>query len=765
MNSEINTIPHSSVEMENLHNWRSIVASEWKLLLIGAIVTFFLASVFMSGLHDGLVPDLSRPYGYKGDGMFHAWMAQRVTEGWLFENVRSGYPFGSNFLDFPGSDAGDHLLIKFLSLVGGGWPAGVKLFFLLGFVASYVATYVTARAFGLNRAFALTMSMLYTFAPFHFLRLQHLFYTWYFVAPLFFYLALHIFLARAPANSSRGKVDVRKLLVTTGGMLILASFGVYYALFGIIILATAGLASALVSRELYGFKKAVLLIGATIFGVFINIAPNLLGTYVDGPNPEVAQRSTGESEMYGLKMMQLLMPRADHRISSIGQVAQRYNLQTPLINENSTSTLGVIGAAGFMMALLYLIFIPARLESDSRLRLLAVVTFVLFLFATVGGLGSLFAISISPSIRGWNRDSIFIACGALLFLFIALQILLQKKARYGKYSVAIAMMFLFVGLYDQTAPTCKDCSTIVKASFDSDRDFVHAIEKALPPGGSVYQLPYIGFPEVPVLNRLQNYQMMAGVLHSKSLHWSFGGMKGRPGDLFYRSLAQEPLVKQIEVVRKLGFNGIYIDRRGYADNGEALIRDISQLLGEPPLLQSNDKEVVFFKLEGVAPAALENLSPGQIKKKAGYYADALGPRHPGNLAEGIDFTKSGLPDFISTVKGLYDVETWGRWSGKKAVFTFTDPLPQKFVLVLRAQGFAGNGKEPTRVKIGNRKYTIQVGETIADVYLKVDLDGRRVDSITFIPPKPASPSQTTGSVDNRIIGIGFASLKILNEGS
>jgi phosphoglycerol transferase len=138
------------------------VASEWQLILIGAVVTFFLASILMSGLHDGLTPDLTRPFGYKGDGLFHAWMAQRVTEGWLFDNVRSGYPFGSNFLDFPGSDGADHLLIKVFSLFTGGWAGGVKLFYLLGFSSCFVATYVAARAFGLSRSFAVTASVLST---------------------------------------------------------------------------------------------------------------------------------------------------------------------------------------------------------------------------------------------------------------------------------------------------------------------------------------------------------------------------------------------------------------------------------------------------------------------------------------------------------------------------------------------------------------------------------------------------------------------------
>jgi phosphoglycerol transferase len=743
--------------------WQRTLASEWKLVFVGAVVSFFLASIFMSGLHDGLVPDLSRPYGYGGDGLFHAWMAQRVTEGWLFDNVRSGYPFGSNFLDFPGSDSGDHLLIKIFSLIGGGWPAGVKLFFLSGFSVCFAATYVTARAFGLNRSFAVTATVLYTFAPFHFTRLQHLFYTWYFVAPLFFYLALDVYLTREPDRKAGIGRKLRKFLLTVVGMLILASFGVYYALFGVIVLATAGVMSAVESRSRHGSIKAALLIGATVFGVFVNIAPNMLGTIKNGPNLEVAQRQAAESEIYGLKMMQLLMPRPDHRIPRLSEAAQRYNRDTPLVNENATSSVGIIGAIGFLLALLYLSFIPARTDSDHRLRLLSVTTFVLFLFATIGGLGSLFALIASPSIRGWNRNSIFIAFGALFFFFISLHIMLQKKSARSAYlSASVAALLLLVGLFDQTAEPSKVSNSAQRAEFDSDRNFVQAIEKMLPAQASVYQLPYIGFPEVPPLHGLTNYQMMAGVLHSKALHWSFGGMKGRPGDLFYRGLAQEPMFRQVNIIQRLGFEGIYIDRRGYKDNGEALIQELSQLLQHPPTLQSENGQLVFFKLDSSAHPHLRGLSVKEIGDIAGYFADALGPRYAGNLESGIDFSRKIFPDFIRGVEGLHAVESWGRWSSEPdVVFEFTKPLPQKFTLILKAQAYAVNAQKPTRVRIGNREYDIQLTSNISDVRLDVDLAGSSAERITFIPPEPASPQQVSGSTDERVLGIGFISMRII----
>jgi len=751
------TAAHGSVQP----GLRTIIAADWKLIIFGALASFFLASILMSGTPEGLIPNLTAPFSYGGDGLFHAWMAQRVDEGWLFENARSGYPFGSNFLDFPGADGGAHLIIKLTSLFGGGWVAGVNLFFLLGFPACFIATYVTARAFGLNRGFAMATGAIYTFAPFHFLRLQHLFYTWYFVAPLFFYLALRIFRTQRPPKAIRMRAMPAKVLLTAIGMVVLASFGVYYALFGIIILASAGILSAVSSGHLHGTFKAALLSVAVVAGVAVNVAPNVLGNLSQGPNPEVAKRSPIESEVYGLKLMQLLMPRPDHRSSLLRDGAQRYNASSPLSNENITSSLGIIGSAGFMLALLVIALSPARLQIDERLRLLAALTFVLFMFATIGGLGALFAIAVSPSIRGWNRASIFIACGAILFFFIALQCLLEKKApRLANYSAVIASVLVLFGFYDQTAPACRECNANQKVAFENDRHFIESIENALPPGAAVYQLPYIGFPEVPIQHKLLNYQMMNGVLHSKALHWSFGGMKGRPGDLFYRALANEPMTRQLEVLRRLGFAGIYIDRRGYADNGTAVIDELSQLLNAQPLLQNASSELIFFKLNDSANPQLDGLSPRQIMQQANFYADTSGPRYPGNLADGIDFSKPGLPDFISSATGLSSVEPWGRWSDQgKIRFEFFQPLPQSFTLVVKANAFARNARKPTRVIVGDHEYDIQLTGSVTEI--RIPVDGANGNSITFIPPSPVSPHQLDGSnADRRMIGIGLVSLRL-----
>jgi phosphoglycerol transferase len=745
-----------------LKSLQAALMENWKLALSGAVISFFLASILLTGWPGGLWPDISYPYSYQGDSLFHAWMAKSVSEGWLFNNARSGYPFGSNFIDFPGSDFGSHLIIKVLALLSSSSVTATNLFFLFSFPIVFISSFCVIRTFGVSRAFSFVGALLFTFIPFHFQRVSHLFYTWYFVAPIFFYLAFFIFRFSSSQilKTSKKRLWLKYASITIA-LLAISSFGVYYTLFGVILIFLAGILNLFKTGKPLGLKRALLIIFILTSGALLNITPNLIGKYEQGENQEAAKRFPVESEIYALKLMQLILPRADHRISYAGKLTQSYNTNSPLINENTTSTLGIIASLGLLTCFLYILISLSGTRTDHRLTFLAASTLVLFLFATTGGLGALFAFSISPSIRGWNRASIFIAFGCVLAFFLALQLFLEKfSPKIRPHSLLAAVIILIVGMYDQTASRCKECNMLQKLAYDNDRNFVSDIERSLPEGAAIYQLPYMPFPETPPLNRLDAYQLATGFIHSKNLHWSYGGMKGRDGDMYYRSLANEPIEKQLEVVKRLGFNGIYIDRRGYSDNASALIANLTTLLGAPPLLNSSNGELAFFKLTPTESTILAGLSATQIMEKSGYYADHLGPRYSANLQEGIAFTRPGWPAFIKDVSGFSSPEPWGRWSDGNARLVFASALPQTFTLIMTAQAFGPNADKPAKILIGTREYEIKLESAASEVRIQVNLMGQTTNTISFTPSKPTSPSKLGISNDVRELGIGFISLRL-----
>ena len=720
----------------------------------------------MGGWPAGLWPDINTPYIYDGDALSYTWLAQRVTEGWIFDNPRSGYPFGSSFLDYPGSDFGNLLIIKLFSLLSGSTFAAVNLFFLSSFPAVFAASFVVGRAFGLFRSFAFVGAVLFAFLPFHFMRLGHLFYAWYFVVPFFFYLSFFVFQFLGDSDwRKKGFAIWLKRAALVLGLLALSSFGVYYTLFGVIVVSLGGLLGWFKTRQLKAPMRALLVVFVLVAGVALNVAPNIIGKYQNGANPEVAQRLPVEAEIYSFKLMQLILPRADHRISWVGNFTRYYNSNFPLINENSTSVLGVVGSLGLLMSFLLLVSSLVGVKINYKLGFLVAIVFVLFMFGTFGGLGAVFSSFVSSSIRAWNRISIFVGFGVILIFFLVIQILVEKySSKVRLVSLVVASIVLCLGLYDQTVPACVSCNLNTKAVYESDRDFVVSVEKSLPVGAAVYQLPYLAFPESPQLYRLSAYQLATGVLHSKSLHWSFGGMRGRDGDMFYRSLAQETIEKQLDVIKRLGFAGIYIDRRGYSDNAQSLINSLSAILGGSPSLLSANGELVFFMLNSSDTTNLVGLNAKQIMERSGYYADHLGVRYFASVQDGIDFTRAGWPIFVRNAKGFSGVESFGRWSDRNlahsARIELDSPLQQKFTLVLVAQAFASNVNKPIKVLIGNHEYEITLGAGVSEVRLDVDLRGDSADSISFFPPFPVSPKQVGVNADERKLGIGFVSLRI-----
>ena len=124
---------------EPLQPLLSILRSEVGLWLPLAVVVFFAASLLMSGWPAGLVPNTQYPYIYSGDGLFNLSMIKRLLEGvWYFDNNRSGFPFGSNILDFPGSDTGSYVVLKILGILFGSFQAAHNLYFLLGFSVTFI---------------------------------------------------------------------------------------------------------------------------------------------------------------------------------------------------------------------------------------------------------------------------------------------------------------------------------------------------------------------------------------------------------------------------------------------------------------------------------------------------------------------------------------------------------------------------------------------------------------------------------------------------
>ena len=162
------------------------------------------------------------------------------------------------------------------------------------------------------------------------------------------------------------------------------------------------------------------------------------------------------------------------------------------------------------------------------------------------------------------------------------------------FAVCLGVL-LIVGILDQTSKFFIPPYAALNAEFKDDHDFIARVEQSVPSNSMIFQLPYIPFPEYPPVYDMIDYDHFKAYLHSKSLRWSYGSIRGREGDVWQKSIAVRPVPEMVQYLAFAGFNGIYIDRFGYQDKGAALESELSSVVGAGPIASDRGR-LAFFNL-------------------------------------------------------------------------------------------------------------------------------------------------------------------------
>lgn len=550
--------------------------------------------------------DLNVPFRYSGDALWGAMSIKGVVDnGWFLHNNFVGMPTGLDAYDFPIPESFHFLLIKIFSLFSSDYAIIMNLYFLLAFPLITITSLFVFRQFNLHYAPSIVTSLLFTFLPYHFIRGEtHLFLSAYYTIPLIVMVILWVFtensfLYATNLNNGKPKFDLNfRSIASIIICLIIASTGLYYAFFACFFLVIAITQVLLLKRKKYKILTIEILIILIIVGTFANVLPNIIYMNNNGKNTEAVQRSPVESEFYGMKIDQLLMPVDEHRMPFLANFKEKYNRIAQLVNENASSSLGLVGSIGFIILIIRLFYKPPK-DYDKEIKdRLSILNLSAVLLASIGGFGFFFALII-PGIRSYNRISVYIAFFSLFAVNLLLNGLYQK---YVKTNVSrclyygFLVLILAVGIIDQTNKSMVPRYDVIKAEYTNDNEFIKKIEASLPDNAMIFQLPYLVFPENLSASNIVCYELFRGYLHSDKLRWSYGAMKGRKGDAWQRETAQKPLDELLETLSIAGFDGIYIDRNGYDDKGVGVEYGLSNLLGQEPIVSSNER-LVFFNME------------------------------------------------------------------------------------------------------------------------------------------------------------------------
>ncbi len=697
-----------------------VLQRSWVRSLLGYTVALAFCFLILAWAMNLRHAHFRIPLTYQGDAMFyHLLVKTGVDHGWFLDNESLAAPGKLDLRDVPGSDNNFYfLLLKLASLVTSHYPLVINFFFLLGFPLTVVSALFVLRQFKVSWGVAVFASLLYTFLPFHFARGQHhLFLSAYYFVPLAVMVTLWICrdeLASRDEQTGRMRVSWRdpKLVFSLVLCVFIGSAGYYYAFFACFFLLLGGAIAALCKKDARALLLPACLVVLTFAVVAINLLPSV-SRFSDQGSVHFVRRLAGEADVYGLRIAQLVLPVRWHRIEWLSDVKVDYNMR-PLINENDDASLGVIGVLGFLGLLWWLFFRKPEIgrlnEGGVRgmFNHLSLLTGAALLLGVIGGFGSLVAFFGLPQIRAYNRVSIFIAFFALFAVALWLdgfsrRFVLSRGRRIAFH--AVLTLLLLLALLDQVSPRFRPDYRRLTDEYMSDEVFVKKIEAGAPSGAMVFQLPVMSFPENPKVNRMSDYDLVRGFLHSRQLRWSYGMIKGREGDIWLRMITAKPAEEMVESLAWAGFSGVYIDRFGYYDNGAKIESDLSTALSVTPIISPNER-LVFFDLTA--------------------YRQRLQEKHP--LEEWSARREAALHPLIAVWQtGFSDLEygqenrSW-RWCGTEGLMKIYNRTAGERQVKLEMILAADNGG------------TVEVVSPLFNEKMRVDWKGQQFSKTFALPP-------------------------------
>jgi len=609
---------------------------------LGYVFAVFVTVVFLFLILKLWRADLSVPFHYNGDGMYYLRMIRNIIDtGWYLSDARVGQPGGLDFREFPASDGWLHLVvIKAIALIKPDAPFVYNVFYLLTFPLSTMSMLFLCRRVGVSYMPALVVSLLFTFLPFHFLRIGHLFLCSYYLVPISVFLMVRVLEGKLPfrdeADDAWQFLSWRAAGTLTAAIAI-GLAGVYYSCFTLFFL---GLAAVIRALQIHSWRPLVavgLLMGLIAAAQAASLAPSMEYRMTTPRNGEAPKRHPQEAEMYPLKVSLLILPQANHRFGKFRSFMGTYLNATPINNENASSSLGLIGALGFLM-LLARVFLLSTHPKRTWLDGMAMLTLAGVLLATMGGFGTFISWFLGPWLRAYNRISIFLAC----FSLVAVALLLQQIR--VNWAVSPPRRFAFMGFlailllggfYDQTAAKMAPPYTDLSSEWQADRAFVQAIEGPAKPGELLFMMPYRFFPEQV------NHDMFRPYMHSRKLVFNYGSIHGHEGDMWTRWMLRLPPEEMVRKLAQMEAAGIWIEREGCPDKGTALEALMTKIVGSPPLVNATGKHA-FFDLKPMRAALKQQCDEVAWNHRRDRIVHAICPLYRNGFDEEIGVANGGF---------------------------------------------------------------------------------------------------------------------------
>jgi hypothetical protein len=544
-------------------------------LLIAALLYVFL---------DAWRRDLGVPLAFTSDTLWYLMQSKStVDNGWWWWNPRLGMPFGLDEVAYPSNSTVDQALVWLVSRVIPNAIAAVNVTWALMVVLSGLSATWCMRALGASTISAIAGGTLFALSPYALYRnVDHFALVTYLVP---FGCAAALWLAGGEPHQEWGRT--RRIVIFTGFALLGFNY-IYFAFFASFCIVAGALIGWLASGSRRLLASGGLCVAVIVGSTAVNLTPSLYSWHQKGRPLILRDKVPAESETFGLKIRQLVSPVFPHVFAPFHQWVEREAAaRFPNDNENWNSRLGLVGTLGFL-GLLVVLFVPdtTLLRAPPALRPASRLTLAALLLATVGGFGSVFNLIVSPDIRAYNRISPFIA----FFAMVAVMVVIDRIFQTRRARVAAATIVLVVGLSDQGQATRRlnDRYDVIAAEISSLTTFVGTLERALPPGAMVLQLPFRAYMAESDFGLMKQYDHFKPYLVSRTLRFSYPALSNDQVRWQQAAARLDPRTLSSRVATQ-GFSAILIDRYGYEDAGAAISGALLRVFGDERVIARTER--------------------------------------------------------------------------------------------------------------------------------------------------------------------------------
>jgi phosphoglycerol transferase len=700
-----------------LRNFATAFGASWRVLLLVLVTALIWCAHFGKWTRESW----QLPLDYAGDAPEIMAQMRAAADGDLWPLrpkvvERLGAPFGAHWNAYPTPDK--HLML----LVGAFTPwlglfAAANLVMMLAPISAALAFYFAARWLRCRWEWAWAGALLFAFTYHTFHRgLGHFSIAFTWTVPLGL---LSVWLV---ARSQRLEWRSKGALVCLGSAVALGISNPYNLLFWVQLMGWALIAQWFQQR-----RRSNLIIGVSAIAVaaVAFLASNIeVWLFVQEPEgtPLVA-RNYGGTEMYALKPMEMLIPPTFHRWDALAFLGHRYVRWSIWRGEVFLPYLGIIGITGLVWLF---VLTMRRIFARRGLPGQALSIGWLLAYATVGGLTNFIALVAGFQVfRATNRVAVFISVLVLMFLVVRLARLTMRWPAWSRFGVALLVAGF--GVFDQVPKEDSPAERAqIATAVRSDLELGRKLEAALPDGAMIFQIPVLGFPEVIPPYRLADYELFRPFLVTDTLRFSYGAAKFRARSRWQRDLENLPAATLVRRLEAYGFAALYLNRKGYEDRAERLLKELAALGYERRIEGASGNQVVVM------------LNPN--------------PHPVLPIGRALTFGQGWHPRSSDST----------RWANSDAVLSFFNPHDHAIPAQLRLKLVGVNERDVRLEHDGKVIRTVRLGEAPVTLEL-TDLVLRPGVNVFALRSNKPAVRLSTGRYQLRTFGLQDSSIKVVSS--